>query len=54
MNKQPKKRGRPPKTMPDPIPDTPENVVKALVTTPPKDPQEWKFLQKDKGDSRTK
>ena len=30
-----KKRGRPPTlTMPDPISDTPENVVQALLTTP--------------------
>ena len=48
MNKQPKKRGRPSKAMPDPIPDTPENVAKALVATPPKDPKDWKFLKQAK------
>ena len=24
--------------MPDPIPDTPENIMRAIVTTPPKTP----------------
>ena len=48
MKPQPKKRGRPSKAMPDPIPDTPANVVKALVTTPPKDPKDWKFLKQGK------
>ena len=33
---KPKKRGgRPPLPMPEPIPDTPENVMRALVSTPP-------------------
>ena len=32
-----KQRGRPPvKLMPEPIPDTPENIARALLTTPPK------------------
>ena len=30
-----KRRGRPPLPMPEPIPDTPENVMRALVSTPP-------------------
>ena len=31
------KRGRPVKnTMPESIPDTPENIARALLTTPPK------------------
>ena len=39
-------RGRPVKnTMPEPIPDTPENVALALVTTPPKKEDEWKYLK---------
>ena len=33
-----KKRGpgRPPRPMPEPIPDTAENVLKAILATPPK------------------
>ena len=39
-------RGRPvEKPLPDPIPDTPENVARALVTTPPKDEGEWDYLK---------
>ena len=38
-----KQVGRPPKPMPEPIPDTFENVVKALVRPPEK---------KEKGDKR--
>ena len=36
---KPAPRGRPVKkkfTMPEPIPDTPENIARALLTTPPK------------------
>ncbi len=40
-----RKRGRPPKPMPDLIPDTPENVALALLTTPPKREDEWKYLR---------
>lgn len=41
-----KKRGRPPVyVMPEPIPDTPENIAKAILTTPPKKRSEWKFIQ---------
>jgi hypothetical protein len=31
--------------MPDPIPDTPENVVRALCQGPPKPAGTWKFEQ---------
>ena len=31
--------------MPAPIPDTPENVARALVSTPPKDDGEWDYLK---------
>ena len=42
-------RGRPiEKPMPAPIPDTPENVALALVTTPPKDEGDWDYLKADK------
>ena len=41
-----RRRGRPvEKPLPDPIPDTPENVALALVTTPPKDDDEWDYLK---------
>lgn len=36
--------GRPPRPMPEPIPDTPENVAQALLTTPPKHESEWEYL----------
>ena len=41
-----KKAGRPPTvTMPEPIPDTLENVMDAVLTTPPKKRDEWKYMQ---------
>ena len=41
-----KKAGRPPTlTMPEPIPDTLDNVMGAVLTTPPKKRGEWKYLQ---------
>jgi hypothetical protein len=48
----PKSNGKPdePATVDDNlipgIPDTLENVARALVKTPPKKPHEWKFIQK--------
>ena len=36
--------GRPSKPMPPSIPDTPENVAKAILFSPPKREQEWKYL----------
>ena len=46
MTTRKRKRGRPPKrTLPDPIPDTPENIMRAVLNTPPKDPDEWRYLQ---------
>ena len=42
----PRPRGRPPKrAMPAPIPDTPENVVRALCQGPPKPAGTWAFEQ---------
>ncbi len=32
--------------MPERIPDTPENVAQALLTTPPKKAAEWAYLKK--------
>ena len=44
--KKPKKRGRPAKrTMPPPIPDTPENIMKAVLNAPPKKRDEWDYLK---------
>ena len=45
---EPKKqpRGRPVEhKLPEPIPDTPENIMKAFLKTPPKKREEWKFVQ---------
>lgn len=42
-----RKHGRPVEyPMPEPITDTLENVLKALVTSPPKKHGEWDFLKK--------
>ena len=38
-----RKRGRPRKPMPDPIPDMPEGISWAIMQTPPK--KEWDYLQ---------
>ena len=41
-----RKAGRPPTlTMPEPVDDTIENVMDAVLTTPPKKRGEWKYLQ---------
>lgn len=49
-NKEEKrKRGRPVENeMPDPIPDTPENVALACMQGPPK--KEWDYLKKVKNE----
>lgn len=49
MSDKPKKpRGRPTeKTMPEPIPDTPENVMRAILATPPKREDEWNYLKEE-------
>ena len=46
------KRGRRAKrAMPEPIPDTPENIMRAIVSTPPKAEDEWRYLSDaDDGD----
>ena len=47
------KRGRPPTlTMPDPIPDTLDNVMDAVLSTPPKKRSEWKYIQRQEGLAR--
>ena len=35
------------------IPDTLENVARALVKAPPKKPHEWKFLKREKRSLKT-
>lgn len=35
--------------MPEPIPDTLENVMDAVLSTPPKKRGEWKYLQSKEG-----
>ena len=46
-------RGRP-KTrtakMPERIPDTPENVARIFLTSPPKTEEEWRYLKKNEGE----
>ena len=40
------KRRRAKPAMPAGIPDTPENVARALLNAPPKKPAEWEHLRK--------
>ena len=42
------KVGRPPRPMPEPIPDTPENVAKALLNSAPQPLEEWGYLKEEK------
>jgi hypothetical protein len=42
-----KKAGRPPMVMPEAIPDTAENVIDAVLNTPPRKRSEWKFVQEE-------
>ena len=49
MTKKPRPVGRPVEhTMPERIPDTPENIMKALANSPPKKPDEWRYLADSK------
>ena len=42
------KRGRPvEKPLPAPIPDTPENIMRAILATPPKCDDEWDYLKRE-------
>ena len=38
-----KRRGRPPRPMPEPIDASPEDVMRAVLNTPPKKKGEWKY-----------
>ena len=42
----PRKPGRPPLPMPDQIPDSLENVLKALVESPPVKDGDWEYQEK--------
>ena len=39
-------RGRPARPMPDPIPDTPENVARIVMQAPAKPKDGWDYLKK--------
>ena len=43
--RSPRPLGRPAKPLPERIPDTPENIMRALVSTPPKKDGEWDYLK---------
>ena len=45
--RQKKARGRPVRPMPDPIPDTPENVARIVMQAPTKPQDGWDYLKKD-------
>ena len=41
-----RKRGRPvEKPLPPPIPDTPENIARAVLSTPPKRRKDWDYVK---------
>ena len=40
--------GRPPLELPDPIPDTPENIARVVLNTKPKKRGEWRFEKQRK------
>lgn len=42
--------GRPPRPLPPPIDDSPENIARAILNTPPKKPDEWRYLQDEADD----
>ena len=45
-NPMKRKRGRPVKhPLPEPIPDSPENILKALLATPPRKREDWRNIQ---------
>ena len=57
MTKAPtgKRRRRPKRLeMPPPIPDTLESVIDAVVSTPPRKPGEWRFMQEHEKKYRAK
>ena len=48
--KKPAKRGRPVEhPMPELIPDTPENIARAILSAPPTKRSEWAYLKQREG-----
>ena len=45
MSTKSKRERRAKRTMPEPIDDSPENIMRAVVSTPPKKPEEWRHLR---------
>lgn len=46
MSTEKNPRGRPVEyPLPDPIPDSPENIARALLATPPKKQKEWRHIR---------
>ena len=43
--RQEETRGRPGRPMAEKIPDTPENIMRAILGTPPKKRDEWDFMR---------
>lgn len=44
---KPKKRGRPvEKPLPEPIDASPEDVMRAILATPPRKDDDWPYMQK--------
>jgi hypothetical protein len=48
-----RKVGRPPMEMPEPINDTPENVAKAILSSPSKKRGDWKFMREHESGKRS-
>ena len=40
-----RKVGRPPQLTPEPIPDSPENVARVLMTSQARQPDDWEHLK---------
>lgn len=45
--KTPEQKQRKPRKLPEPIPDTPENVARAIMRRPPK--KNWRYQEQQKG-----
>ena len=55
MQKEKRKRGRPVVLkMPELIPDTPENIARAVITSPPVPKGGWKYMKPEKSKACSK